>query len=114
VGFSFRRLKTITSNVGFLFRVSDIPLVGGNFTWSNNRDFESWSIIDRFFLSLEWGKYFSDVSQRHLPRILFDYFLLMLDCGVGSRGSRYFKLENVATIKGFCRASKDLVGFLLF
>jgi hypothetical protein len=36
-----------------------------------------------------------DVSQRRLPRILSVHFSLMLDCGVGSRSSRYFKFENM-------------------
>ena len=69
-------------------------------------------IIDRFLLSLDWEEYFSDVSQRHLRRILSNHFPLMLGCGVGSRGSRHFKFENVAAIGGFCRASKNLVGFI--
>ena len=29
----------------------DIPLVGGQFTWSNNQENELWSRIDRFLLS---------------------------------------------------------------
>jgi hypothetical protein len=29
------------------------PLVGGNFTWSNNHDLQAWSRIDRFLLSPE-------------------------------------------------------------
>jgi hypothetical protein len=40
----------------------DIPCVGGNFTWSNNCDFQSWSKIDRFLLSLEWKDQFPNVS----------------------------------------------------
>jgi len=32
----------------------DILLVGGNFTWSNNRELQLWSRIDGFLLCLEW------------------------------------------------------------
>ena len=32
----------------------DIPLVGGQFTWSNNQEDEIWSRIDRFLLSPSW------------------------------------------------------------
>jgi hypothetical protein len=31
----------------------DLPLVGGTFTWSNNKDSPSWSKIDRFVDSLK-------------------------------------------------------------
>jgi hypothetical protein len=43
--------------------------------------------IDRFLLATEWEE---NVTQRRLPRLLSDHFPLMLDCGVGSRGRRYF------------------------
>jgi hypothetical protein len=35
----------------FTQRLVDIPLQGGQFTWSNN---QVWSTIDRFLLSPEW------------------------------------------------------------
>jgi exonuclease III len=57
----------------------DIPLQGGQFTWSNN---QVWSKIDRFLLSPEWEEHFPDVSQSRLPRLLLDHFPLMLDYGV--------------------------------
>jgi hypothetical protein len=40
----------------------DIPLVGGNLTWSKDRDLQSWSRIDRFLFSSEWKERFFDVS----------------------------------------------------
>jgi hypothetical protein len=46
----------------FVLGLVDILLVSGNFSWSNNRDSEAWSRIDRFLLSSEWEEYFSDVS----------------------------------------------------
>ncbi|GLT55575.1 hypothetical protein SLA2020_286860 [Shorea laevis] len=73
----------------------DIPLEGGRFTWSNGREVEAWSKIDRFLLSTEWEEHFPDVSQKRLPRLVSDHFPLMLDCGVGSRGRRSFKFENM-------------------
>jgi len=50
----------------------DLPLVGGTFTRSNNRDHPAWSIIDRFFVSSEWKAQFPSVSQRRLPRLCSD------------------------------------------
>jgi hypothetical protein len=38
----------------------DIPMHGGQITWSNNR---VWSKIDRFLLSPEWEEHYPDVSQ---------------------------------------------------
>jgi hypothetical protein len=38
----------------------DIPMHGGQFTWSNNW---VWSKIDRFLLSPEWEEHYPDASQ---------------------------------------------------
>jgi hypothetical protein len=70
----------------------DIPLQGGQFTWSNN---QVWSKIDRFLLSPEWEEHFPYVSQSRLPRLLSDHFPLMLDCGVQRERKGYFKFENM-------------------
>jgi hypothetical protein len=79
----------------FELGLMDIPLVGGNFTWSNNRDLLSWSRIDRFSLSLDWDAKFPDLSQRRLPRLCSDRFPILLDCGSVHCGRRYFKFENI-------------------
>jgi hypothetical protein len=71
-----------------------IPLVCGNFTWSNNRDSQLWCRIDKFLLSMDTEEKFPNISQR-LHRILSDHFSLLLDCGGLGRGSRYFKFENM-------------------
>jgi hypothetical protein len=84
----------------------DILLLGRQFTWSNNRENESWSRIDRFLLPPDWKKQFPYVVQRRLPILMLDHFPLLLNCGVASRRSRYFKLENVVEVRGFCGASK--------
>jgi len=47
----------------------NIPLVGGNFMWSNNCDSLTWFRIDRFLLSLDWEYLFPNVSRKRL-RIL--------------------------------------------
>jgi hypothetical protein len=70
----------------------DIPLPGGQFTWSNN---QVWSKIDRFLLSPEWEEYYPDVSQSRLPRLLSDHFPLMLVFGSNRDGKKYFKFENM-------------------
>jgi hypothetical protein len=36
------------------WNLMDLPFVGGTFTWSNNQESSSWSIIDRLLVSPEW------------------------------------------------------------
>jgi hypothetical protein len=33
----------------------DIPMAGGSFTWSNNRETTSMSRLDRFLFTTDWG-----------------------------------------------------------
>jgi hypothetical protein len=73
----------------------DIPLVGGQFTWSNNQEDEIWSRIDRFLLAPSWEDYYPEVVQRRLPRICSDHFPLILECGDSRGGKKYFKFENM-------------------
>jgi hypothetical protein len=79
------------SNFGLL----DIPLEGGSFTWSNNRTDVSMSRIDRFLYSMDWEDHFPSIHQKHLPRLLSDHYLIMLECGDFSRGRRPFRFENM-------------------
>jgi exonuclease III len=59
----------------------DIPLQGGNFTWSSNQASRSWSRIDMFLFSPEWEDHFLNVVQSRLPGVLLDHFPILLDCG---------------------------------
>jgi hypothetical protein len=77
----------------------DIPLMGGQFTWSNG---SSWSRIDRFLLSSGWEERFSNVVQRRLTRVLSDHFPIMLECGGTNRAGGYFKFEICGSnLRGF-------------
>jgi hypothetical protein len=70
----------------------DIPLRGGQFTWSNGT---SWSRIDRFLLSSGWEERFANVAQRRLTRVMSDHFPIILEGGVPNRVGGYFKFENM-------------------
>jgi hypothetical protein len=72
----------------------DIPLIGGNFMWSNNHDVQCWSNIDRLY-SHDWEEQFPDIFQRRFPIILSNHFWLMLNCGISNRRSQHFKFENM-------------------
>ena len=59
----------------------DIPLEGGNFTWSNNRELASMSRIDRFLSTSDWEECFSFLVQCKSSRICSDHFLILLKRG---------------------------------
>jgi hypothetical protein len=62
-----------SSQILFLIRAS-WTLVGGTFTWSNNRDPPSWFRIGRFLVSLDWETQSLDLSQKRLPRLCLNHF----------------------------------------
>ncbi|KAG6634121.1 hypothetical protein CIPAW_12G097200 [Carya illinoinensis] len=70
----------------------DLPLGGGDYTWSNGR---AWSHVDRFIVSPSWETHFPTLCQKRLPRLCSDHFPLMLDCGGLHEGRKYFKFENM-------------------
>ena len=73
----------------------DIPLSGGNYTWSNNREMVSMSRIDRFLYTADWEEGFITISQKRLVRLTSDHFPIMLECGSIPRGRRPFRFENM-------------------
>ncbi len=77
------------------FGLMDIPLEGGRFTWTNNRDNATMSHLDRFLYSANWEDYNQNMSQRRLPRLLSDHFPILLKCGEFSSGKRPFRFEKM-------------------
>ena len=73
----------------------DLPLLEGQFTWSNNQDPPSKSRIDRFLVSIDWEDQFSHLVQKALPRFVSDHCPISLDSGTYIRGKSYFKFENM-------------------
>ncbi|XP_041017909.1 uncharacterized protein LOC121260128 [Juglans microcarpa x Juglans regia] len=77
----------------------DLPLAGGDFTWSNGR---AWSRLDRFIISPSWEANFHNLCQKRLPRFCSDHFPLLSDCGSLHERQRYFKFENMwLKVNGF-------------
>ena len=83
------------SDIIFANSLIDIPLSGGNFTWSNNREVASMSRIDRFLYTADWEEGFITISQKRLVRLTSDHFPVMLECGSIPRGRRPFRFENM-------------------
>jgi hypothetical protein len=88
---AMHEFSDLISELGLL----DIPLEGGLFTWSNNRESPAKSRIDRFLMSSEWADHFGLVNQRRLPRLLSDHFPILLDCGRIVGGKSPFRFENM-------------------
>ncbi len=59
----------------------DLPLLGGIFTWSNNREVSSMSRLDRFLFSADWNEGITNISQKRMVRLNSDHFPVLLDCG---------------------------------
>uniref|UniRef100_A0A2N9G6G4 Endonuclease/exonuclease/phosphatase domain-containing protein n=1 Tax=Fagus sylvatica TaxID=28930 RepID=A0A2N9G6G4_FAGSY len=73
----------------------DIPLTGGDFTWSNNREVSSLSQIDRFLYSADWVGDYINILQKRLDRLNSDHFPVALECGNIQRRRRPFRFENM-------------------
>ena len=73
----------------------DLPLSGGNFTWTNNREVSSMSRLDRFLFTSDWAEGFIHICQKRLIRVNSDHFPVLLECGVIRRGRRPFRFENM-------------------
>ena len=80
----------------------DIPLLGGNFTWSNNRKRASISKIDRFFYNSDWETCFVTIRQKRMLRMFSDHFPTLLECDNIQQGKRPFCFENMwLKVEGF-------------
>ena len=73
----------------------DLPLVGGNFTWSNSREVVASSKLDRFLLFADWEENFPSVCQCRLPRLMSDHFRILLEGGNFHGGKKPFRFENM-------------------
>ena len=91
----------------------DPPLERGQFTWSNSREEEAMSRIDRFLYLAAWEDQFPSITQRRLPCLLSDHFPLLLECGLLHQGKRPFRFENIwLKAEGFYGSCSAVVGLL--
>uniref|UniRef100_A0A2N9I574 Reverse transcriptase domain-containing protein n=1 Tax=Fagus sylvatica TaxID=28930 RepID=A0A2N9I574_FAGSY len=81
----------------FIFELGlvDLPLLEGQFTWSNNQDLPAKSRIDRFLVSNDWEEQFSQLMQKALLHFVSDHCPIILECRNFKRGKSYFKFENM-------------------
>jgi endonuclease/exonuclease/phosphatase family metal-dependent hydrolase len=73
----------------------DLPLVGGQYTWSSGVSSPSMSRIDRALVSTDWEEHFPDVLLKLLPRPISDHHPLLVE-------KSSFKFENMwLKVEGF-------------
>ena len=73
----------------------DLPLEGASFTWFRDSRSVCMSRIDRTLASVDWVDHFGNVSQRVLPRVVFDHCPLLVVAGSVNKGRSAFKFENM-------------------
>ena len=59
----------------------DLPLGGGQYTWSRALDNPVMSQIDRFLISSDWEDSYPKVNQKLMPQPLSDHFPILLEVG---------------------------------
>ena len=73
----------------------DLPLCGGDYTWSRSGGDAVRSRPDRFLVSLEWEEQFPDFLQNKLPRPFSNHFRLTLESTKLVTGKVPFKFKNM-------------------
>ena len=73
----------------------DLPLEGASFTLFRDSGSVCMSRIDRTLASVDWIDHFGNVSQRVLPRVVFDHCPLLVVGGSVNKGRSAFKFENM-------------------
>ena len=63
------------------FNLVDLPLGGGQYTWSSGTANPLMSRIDKFLVSTNWEDHYSDVTQKLLPRPLSNHYPILLEVG---------------------------------
>lgn len=72
----------------------DGPLKGEKYTWSNFKDRQSLSRLDRFLYCNNWDELFVGRSQFARSRSVSDHVLILLQSCQGKGGPSPFKFEN--------------------
>ncbi|RVW77375.1 LINE-1 retrotransposable element ORF2 protein [Vitis vinifera] len=88
---AMRKFAEIVNDLGLV----DLPLQGGECSWNEGQNNQTWARLDRFLVSLSWIDQFSGINQCRLPRSISDHFPIMLVGGGIRRGPTPFRFENM-------------------
>jgi hypothetical protein len=62
-----------------LYNLREIPLSGGQFTWSNNQKNPTLKKLDKILINFEWENLFPLSSARKIPRLMSNHNPIILD-----------------------------------
>ncbi|GMI76305.1 hypothetical protein HRI_001299800 [Hibiscus trionum] len=80
----------------------DLPMQGGCYTWSSNREVPTFVRLDRFLICEELLANFHNLNQILLPKSVSDHNAIALKCECIGWGPKPFKLFNyMLEIEGF-------------
>ncbi|KAE8673291.1 RNA helicase family protein isoform 2 [Hibiscus syriacus] len=82
------------SNFVLNLNLMGLPLVGGRFTWCNNREAPTWIRLDQFLLSGAFFQVFPKVIQKVLPKSLSDHNPILLNEDLKNWGPKPFRFFN--------------------
>jgi exonuclease III len=74
--------------------LSELPLMGRKFTWSNERASPTLVRLDRVFHTSDWGDYFPDCVLQSSATFISDHCPLLLGLHEYSQGRRRFHFES--------------------
>ena len=95
---AMRKFAQVIDELGLI----DLPLQGGDYTWSGGPNNRYWARLDRFLVTPSWMDQFSSVIQKRLPRPASDHFPVVLEGGTMRRGPSPFRFENMwLKVEGF-------------
>ena len=93
-----KRFAQVIDELGLV----DLPLQGGEYTWSGGPNNQYWARLDRFLVTSSWLDQFSSVTQKRLSRPVSDHFPVVLEGGAVRRGPSPFRFENMwLKVEGF-------------
>ncbi|XP_039053773.1 uncharacterized protein LOC120195908 [Hibiscus syriacus] len=72
----------------------DLPLLGGQFTWCNNREVPTFERLDRFLVDNSFFSQFPKINQNLQPRSISDHNIILLENRECNWGPKSFRLFN--------------------
>jgi len=88
----------------------NLPLQGGDFTWSRSGINWVCSRFDSFLISMDREEHFNDTLEKRLPRPLLDCLAICLENENVGRGKILFKFETIwlaVVVEGFLDLIKN-------
>lgn len=87
--------------------LSNLPMRGRNYTWSNARETPSMAKLDRFLISATWGLLFPNSVQQTLPNSSSDHCPIRYEATTNFKSSRRENVETESKSKMGARGRQE-------